>query len=239
MKKVAIIGMGTMGNAIAASLAGKYEVSGLDRTDDISTVSEVDIVIIAVKPQSFQPLSHNLRKYIEKQTVLSVMAGVRIGQIAEQLNTKSVIRCMPNLALAKAKSLTGVYVLSQDQIHIAEELLHFWGQVIWLNKEDDFDAFTAIAGSGPAYFFEMVHQLKNAAEKHGLSGDQARRIANAAFLSAAAVLEERPVAEMVKAVTSKGGTTAAALSVFGQYKFKQMINEAVTAATARSKELSQ
>lgn len=238
MKKVAIIGMGTMGTAIAQTLERAYELIALDQDDNLSRARAADIVILAVKPQSFVELSRDLKQYVDSQTVLSIMAGVSCQQLSTQLGTQSIVRTMPNLALAKAKSLTGAYSFEQQSPRLLDALLRLWGDIVWLEKEADFDAFTALAGSGPAYFFELACQLQRTAEELGFTTDVARQIANSTLVAAAAVIGDQSAAEKVAQVASKGGTTEAALAVLAEHDFDRIINQAVLAAKARSQELS-
>jgi len=244
VKTVAIIGLGTMGSAIARSLGGSYAVIGLDQGDDLGRAQAADIVIIAVKPQSFEELSQSLRPHVENQTVLSIMAGVGVGQVAERLGAKHVFRLMPNLGLAKAKSLTAVYQLDssnrENNRQEIDKLLSLWGGVVWLQKEADFNAFTALAGSGPAYFFELTAQLQQAAEQLGFDEELARQIANSTLASAAAMLDGsgESAAEKARQVASQGGTTEAALNVFAKHDFAGIVLAAARAAANRSKELS-
>lgn len=239
MKRVAIIGLGTMGSAIRESLKNDYQVAGFKKGDDLRQIKQCEAVIIAVKPQSFIALSNDLKQYIDDQIVLSIMAGITCKQIAERLNTRSIVRSMPNLGLSKTKSLTGAYSFDQAKPRALDKLLKLWGNVLWLEKEADFDAFTALAGSGPAYFLEMANQLQQTARKLGFEEESAKYIANNTLISAAAVIDNQTAAVKVKKVASKGGTTEAALAVLARRDFNLTINEAVLAAMARSKEISQ
>jgi pyrroline-5-carboxylate reductase len=238
MKKVTIIGMGVMGNAIASVLKDAYEITGIDQEDNLNRTVGADVVILAVKPQSFKDLSHDLRMYIVDQTILSIMAGISLADIVKSLGTERVVRSMPNLAVGKARSVTGAYSYDRNRPHLLQELLRLWGEVIWLEEESEFDIFTALAGSGPAYFFEVARCLQAAAVKHGFGDEQAQHIVNATLGSAAALLDRQSPAAMIARVASKGGTTEAALSVLAKHELSAVIEEAVEAAAARSKELS-
>jgi pyrroline-5-carboxylate reductase len=238
MKKIAIIGLGTMGSAIKSSLEADYEITGIERGDDLTQVRQSDVIILAVKPQSFAALSQDLRQYVDGQIVLSIMAGISCREIAERLATKSVVRSMPNLGLMKAKSVTGAYAFDGNNCCCLENLLRQWGSVVWLEKEADFDGFTALAGSGPAYFFELARQLQVAAEKLGFDSAVAQTIVNGTLVSAAATIDGQLAADRVQQVASKDGATEAALAVLTEHTFGSMIDEAVLAAVKRSKELS-
>jgi pyrroline-5-carboxylate reductase len=238
MKTVAIVGFGTMGRAINKALDGRYEVVGLDQGDDLSRVRQADLVILAVKPQAFSEVSEQLRAVLDNQTVISIMAGLRSQHISESLGITSLVRTMPNLGVAAGKSITGAYMLGAGSKAAVTALLACWGSTIWLDDEDDFDGFTALAGCGPAYFFELANQLQIAAEKLGFSAPRAQQIANGTLASAASLLGDDPAAEKVRQVASKGGATEAALQVLAEHHYGQIIAQAVQAAQARSVELS-
>src|SRR5688572_14643713 len=153
MKKVAIVGLGTMGSAIHNLLLGDFDVIGIDRqSDNLAAVVKADVVIIAVKPQSFAKLAQTLRPHVEEQIVISIMAGVTIHSISVALGVKQIVRTMPNLALATGQSLTAWHIEAKGmELSIVEAILDLWGSSLKLEDERQFDAFTALAGSGPAY----------------------------------------------------------------------------------------
>ncbi len=239
MKTVAIVGFGTMGRAIDHAIGASYQVIGLDRDDDLCQVQSADVIIVAVKPQVFSEVCQQLQRFISNQTIVSVMAGIRTDRIATDLGAKSVVRTMPNLGVASGQSVTAAHLFGDADKAEITALLELWGQVIWLEQESEFDAFTAIAGCGPAYFFELTHQLQQAAEKLGFEPELARQMVNGTLASAASMLEATTMAgDKVSQVASKGGATQAALDVFHQQHLDQIIYQAVQAAQARSQELS-
>ncbi|HEY5442171.1 MAG TPA: pyrroline-5-carboxylate reductase dimerization domain-containing protein [Candidatus Saccharimonadales bacterium] len=238
MKTVAIIGFGTMGRAIAKTLDDSYKIIELDRGDDLSRINGADFVILAVKPQAFSELSEAIRPFLDQQLVISIMAGIQCRRIREGLGIRSLVRTMPNLGVATGSSVTGAYVFGEADKAVVADLLEHWGRTIWLEKESDFDGFTAVAGCGPAYFFELTYQLQNASEKLGFKKELARQIANATLASAASALANESAAEKVAQVASKGGATEAALKVLDEHQYGQIIDQAVQAARIRSQELS-
>ncbi len=238
MKTVVIVGFGTMGRAISRIISGKYKVVGLDQGDDLSQIQQADFIILAVKPQVFNELSEQLRPFISKQTVISVMAGIRGDRISSMLGINSLVRTMPNLGVAKGKSVTGAYIAGQVNRAELSKLLGRWGEIIWLDREDDFDGFTAIAGCGPAYFFELTRLLQVEAERQGFKPDLARQIANGTLASAASMLDGGSAAEKVSQVASKGGVTEAALKILKDQHLDQSLHLAILTGRAKSKELS-
>lgn len=239
MKTVAIVGFGTMGRAIATALDGRYRILGLDQGDDLGRAGEADFVILAVKPQVFDAVSEQLKPHLGRQTVISIMAGIRCERLSRQLGLDSLVRTMPNLGVASGASITAAYMFGQGDRTGAAALLDLWGATIWLEDEAEFDGFTAIAGCGPAYFFELVNQLQRAAEKLGFDEELAARIANGALAGAAAMLDDGAAADKVRRVASKGGATEAALLVLEAGGWGALIDQAVQAARKRSEELSQ
>ncbi len=237
IRTVAIIGLGTMGSAIQERLSPQFELVLIDiDRGSISDVSKADAIILAVKPQQLVELSTTLRQYIKDQIIISIMAGVTSKTIAGALSTKRVVRTMPNLALRTGQAVTAVFASPTDSKAV-EPLLATWGAVVPLTQESQFDAFTALAGSGPAYFFQLAAALKTAATRAGFGSEQAELIAVQTFKGAASAIDQDPAAWVAK-VASKGGTTEAALRVLAQQQFDQAILDAVTAATNRSRELS-
>lgn len=240
MKTVAIIGLGTMGSAIKSRLDDKYNLVLISSAkDDLSGLSTVELIIIAVKPQSFPELAENLKPYISNQTIVSIMAGVKTNTISKLLSTDKVVRSMPNIGLKTAQSITGLFSeIKQSEIKNGiQDIFNLLGGTIWLENENQFDSFTALAASSPAYFFQLTELLKQSAINSGYTAETAVQIAIGALKSAAAVPVEDP-ANLVKQVASKGGTTQAALDSLNSNDFDSIIFAAVDAAKNRSKELS-
>lgn len=241
MKKVAVIGLGTMGSAIHKSLQGDFDAIGIDRqSDNLADVAKVEVVIIAVKPQSFAKLTQALRPHIGEQIVISIMAGISIRSISAALGARRIVRTMPNLALATGQSLTAWYTeIRGMELSIVEAILELWGSNLKLEDEKQFDPFTALAGSGPAYFFELASLLGQAAVARGFTAEQARQISLQTFRGAASVLKSDDSAkDWVNRVASKGGATEVALKELEAYGLGRAIDAAVEAACRRSRELS-
>lgn len=228
-----------MGSAIQKLLQDTFGIIGIDRQHgELEDVSRADVIVLAVKPQSFSELAKDLKQYIDVQTVVSIMAGVTIDTIANALETTRIVRTMPNLALAKGQSLTAWFTNSEVNTSVARIILDLWGSSMRLDNEAQFDAFTAVVGSGPAYFFELAYQLEQAAIEQGFTEKQARQMSIQTFRGAANVMDGGDDAgAWARRVASKGGATEAALKVFNERNFGQSIQDAVKAATNRSQEL--
>jgi pyrroline-5-carboxylate reductase len=230
MQRVAIIGMGTMGSAIQERMADTFDVVGIGHDDSLEVV---------VKPQSFAELSEELRLHIDKQLVLSVMAGISIRSLSDSLGTARVVRTMPNIGLPSGCSHTGWYMQNTSDTEAVNTILDLWGSSERLDNEDQLHGFTALAGSSPGYYSTLMHWLERAGVVEGLSEEQSRRAIIGGFLGLASVLTSDTVpADIVGRVASKGGTTEAALVVFEQSGLDSIVCNAVDAAAKRSRELS-
>lgn len=215
------------------------------RTTDSPTamVESADIVVLAVKPQQMQAALAPLAGKLHGGVVLSIAAGMRITRIMEYLGGYAkIIRAMPNTPALISAGMTGMYAsdaVSDTQRQIAEQVLAAIGKTCWVDTEDDIDAVTALSGSGPAYVFYFLEALIAGGERLGLSADQAALLAKQTLLGAAQLAyasEESPTV-LRERVTSKGGTTAAALDVFKQQNMDLTIAHAMLAAQQRAHEL--
>jgi pyrroline-5-carboxylate reductase len=239
MKEVAIIGMGNMGLAIENQLQDGFRVVGIGREDDLARVHNADIVILAVKPQSFPEVASELRLHVSKERlVISIMAGITVRGLADALGTERVVRTMPNLALKTSQSMTTWYTEALGVETDTEAIVDTWGRSKRLKHEDQFDASTAIGGSGMAYYFELAYLIEEAGARLGLSASDARMMSLQTLRGAASVLEaDSSPEDLVQKIASKGGTTEAALTVFRQQGFGRMVDSAIEAACERSREL--
>ena len=213
--------------------------------DNLSAVLHADVVIVAVKPQQMHEVCSGLRDAVQSTTplIVSVAAGIRANAIDRWLGGGlPIVRCMPNTPALIQCGASGLYAnqnVTESQRHSAEDILSSVSRVVWVDSEDRIDAVTAVSGSGPAYIFLVIEAMQAAAEKLGLTADQARQLVlQTAYGAARMALESDDEAATLRAnVTSKGGTTAAALEVFESKQFRELFAEAMQAAAARSAEL--
>ncbi|MGZ3183543.1 MAG: pyrroline-5-carboxylate reductase [Telluria sp.] len=264
--KIAFIGGGNMASALVAGLAGKvaagadihvvdpnadalarlhgqYGVSTASVVDD--GVAQADVVVLAVKPQQMREVAAALAPRLKARAplVLSIAAGIRAADLARWLGGYgAIVRCMPNTPALVGKGITGMVAMAgvlPSQREAADRILRAVGQTVWLDDEAQIDPVTAVSGSGPAYVFFFIEALQQAAAELGLSSEQGRALALATFEGAAqlAVNSDEPVTVLRERVTSKGGTTYAAITSMEAAGVKQAIVEAVKAAAARGKEL--
>ncbi|TNE57984.1 MAG: pyrroline-5-carboxylate reductase [Alphaproteobacteria bacterium] len=204
-----------------------------------------DVVLVAVKPQVFLEVLAPLEFLKDtKALVVSVVAGKEIAAFKDQLGAgAAVVRAMPNtpaaigLGMSVAKASDEVSAAQRD---LATRLLEAVGRVAWVEKEDDLNAVTAVSGSGPAYVFLMIEALAAAGVAQGLNEELAMTLAVETVRGAGALaaVSEDDAATLRQKVTSPGGTTAAALEVLmGDPGLKELMGEAVAAATERAREL--
>lgn len=212
-------------------------------------LSECRVWFFAVKPQVMAEVVRQCRPWLRPDTlVISIAAGIPGEAIARWLGTDDqpytrVVRCMPNTPALIASGMTGMAALSgvdESDRALAEELLRAVGEVIWVNDDAAIDAVTAVSGSGPAYVFLFLESLIAAGIEQGLTPDQARRLALGTFHGATqlATLSPDSPAVLRERVTSKGGTTAAALAVLQDRGLPDIMRQAVSAAARRAGELA-
>ncbi len=246
MKKVCVVGMGNMGSAISESLkkTGYFEMSGCDKGDDVSAyLSGCDIFVLAVKPQDFEELTESLKVDFEEKLCISIMAGVSIEKIRNKLGIDKIVRVMPNLPLKYEAAFSGWFcseAVSVGERSAIKEILNSFGTEVEVDDESKIDAITALSGSGPAYYYYLNRSLKMKALDMGFSDEEARKIVRGTFLGAAKLLQEggECSGELIDKITSKGGTTEAALEHLDSEKVDKSFADAVEAAYKRAKELN-
>ena len=222
-------------------LHGKYAVAVHETL--AAPALDSDIVVLAVKPQQLREVAAQLQGRIAGKLVISIAAGVRGADLARWLGGHTqLVRAMPNTPAMILAGITGLYALagvSEEQKHQAEAVLSAVGTVVWLDREEQMDAITAVSGSGPAYVFYFMEALESAAREFGFPDGAARHLAVETFLGAAklAAASDEELATLRARVTSKGGTTERALLTMESAAVKANIMRAIQAAAERSREL--
>jgi pyrroline-5-carboxylate reductase len=205
-------------------------------------LSSASIVIWAVKPQSFKDAALQNRFYTREALHISVAAGIPSDSIAKWLGNERVIRTMPNTPALIGKGITGLFarsaVTEADRQH-AERVVAGMGQFLWLSNEGQLDAVTAISGSGPAYMFYFMEAMTAAGAEMGLERDQAYQLAVATFIGAGELARSshEPPEILRQRVTSKGGTTYAAITSMDDSHIKDLFAKALHAAHRRAQEM--
>ena len=203
---------------------------------------EAGVVVWAVKPQSFRDAARQAGPHTGAALHLSVAAGIPSASIALWLSTQRVVRAMPNTPALIGRGITAFYAraaVSASDRQRVEQVIRSTGDWLWVDAEDQLDAVTALSGSGPAYVYYFIEAMTSAGAEMGLTSAQARQLAVATFSGAAelARASDEPVEVLRERVTSKGGTTFAAISALEEDGVKPRFKRALHAAQLRAQEL--
>ncbi|HHJ19697.1 MAG TPA: pyrroline-5-carboxylate reductase [Gammaproteobacteria bacterium] len=216
-------------------------------SSNTAAAEQADVLIFAVKPQILAGVIKALQPLIQtsRPLLISIAAGVRVDSIQRWSGGNSaIVRCMPNTPALVGKGATGLYAsaeVSAAQKMLAERLLAAVGSTVWVEEEPLMDAVTALSGSGPAYHFLVMEAMQAAAQQLGLPEATARQLSLETALGSAtlAAHSDENFATLRTRVTSKGGTTAAALEVLKQGGLTQLFLDAMRAAATRANELAE
>ncbi len=206
------------------------------------SLTRADMVVWAIKPQVFSEAAIPVMPHTRSALHLSVAAGIRTDSICRWLGTERVVRCMPNTPALVGQGITGLFpcpsVTPADQA-LVERVIGTTGQFIWVQQESHLDAVTALSGSGPAYVFFFLEAMAEAGVGMGLSAEQAYHLAVATFSGASslAAASAEPPEVLRQRVTSKGGTTYAAITSLEASGVKASFVKAMQAAEVRAREL--
>lgn len=265
--KIMIIGAGNMGltfgqSFINASVIRREDLYFMDRvtskeariqplsTHPLSTapsviVAEMDLVILGVKPQDFLDLAKPLRPYLRKdQLLLSIMAGISIDSLYRRLQLPKIVRAMPNLPAQVGQGMT-VFTTSDAVTRIesytVQNLLNTTGKTIYTEEEAIINSATAISGSGPAYVFYFMSAMMEAARQMGFTEAEAQLLVKQTFMGGLDLLNRDQLSceDWITRVSSRGGTTEAAIRQFDSLNLKPIIQSGLEAARLRAVELSE
>ena len=260
---IALIGAGRMGSALAEGWLRTKDRPALSVIDPhpservlgweraaIATINpephDVDVVVVAVKPQMFGDVVEEIRAWISSKTlVISIMAAVKLHTLQDRLGAQRVARAMPNTPGSVGQGVTLLCVppgLVGGEVTAARQLLQPLGSVEGPMTEDDLVAATTVSGCGPAYVYLLAEVMAEAGIAQGLDPDLAMRIAKQTVIGGASLMEAsgEPPAALREAVTSPGGVTKAALDVLMQPEaMPSLFEKALKAAAARDRELSE
>jgi pyrroline-5-carboxylate reductase len=263
--KILIIGGGNMGMTYAQSflrshITSKQDMMILEKSPekadelskkDIGTVygkpdgclKEADLIILAVKPQDSGGLFKQLRPLVDPQQVfLSIMAGVKIETISRALGAEKIIRAMPNLPAQIGMGMTAFTssdAVTRIELVMVQNLLNTTGKAIYVKHEEAIDAATAISGSGPAYVWFFMNALMEAGKKMGFNASEAELLVSQTFLGAIELYNASSFTceEWIKKVSSRGGTTEAAMAAYLRDAVHEDIVTGAMAAFRRAEEL--
>jgi pyrroline-5-carboxylate reductase len=262
--KIAFLGGGNMARALIGGLAAKgyerasisvLEVSAPARERLVSEhavhasaapdahTASADVLVLATKPQDLKAALAAFGGTVGEKLVISIAAGVRTDALSRWLGGhRRLVRCMPNTPSLIGAGIAALYALpgvGEPDRNKAETILRAVGEVVWVEDERLLDPVTALSASGPAYVFWFIEQLAASGEKLGLESEISLKLAMQMVLGAAKLAAQSadPPGELRRQVTSKGGTTEAALKVFEQERLAEKIMKALEAASRRGSEL--
>lgn len=265
--KIAFIGAGNMSRCIIAGLvtngfeatnitAANPSIGKLDalhsefniniNQDNVTAAQNADVIVLAVKPQMMAVACEQLSalgSQLSGKLIVSVAAGVTCERIKALLTVDvAVIRCMPNTPSLYGKGVCGIYAsqANDEQKALADDLMQATGLVVWVEQESQIDAITAVTGSGPAYFFLFMEAMVAKAQQLGFDEVTARQLVQHTASGAATMVEktDQSIAQLRQNVTSKGGTTAAALATYNEQGLTAMVDDAIQAAFDRAQALA-
>ena len=263
--KIAVIGGGNMGSAMVSAWLNKKickpsDILVYDKDADkrkkfdgfkiktsinnFSKLSECDVIVLAVKPQDMLKILDDMKSHLSKKSIIiSIAAGITIKRISSVLGKIKIVRAMPNMPAQIGVGIVGWTAgdLTSTDKKTTQKLLGAMGYEVYFDKESKLDAVTAVSGSGPAYVFYFMEALFEAAYKLGLTNEEATSLAMGTFVGSSLMINisrESPK-ELRKKVTSKKGTTEAAIKEFDKKNLKKIVLDAVKAAHKRAKELNQ
>ncbi len=224
----------------AARLQQDFGVTVLPQAS--AALSAAQLVVWAVKPQVFKEAALPVAAHTRMALHLSVAAGIRTESICQWLGTSRVVRSMPNTPALVGQGMTALFAcadVSDLEKKQVEQVIATTGQFLWVAQESHLDAVTALSGSGPAYVFFFLEAMTEAGVSMGLSAEQAYRLAVATFTGASslAAASSEPPEVLRQRVTSKGGTTYAAITSMEAAGIKQAFVQAMQAAEQRAREL--
>jgi len=263
--KIGFLGGGNMANALIGGLLAKgttrpqdiavVDVSPAARerlgekhgvrvtTAPDAAMQGTEVIVLAVKPQNMKTALASISGFSSHKLVISIAAGITLEALSRWLGGhRRLVRCMPNTPALIGAGISALYALPEvdsSEKEKAEAILAAVGEVVWVPEERLLDPVTAVSGSGPAYVFWFMEQLAASGQKLGLSEETSRRLALQTVLGAAklAAASDEPIDVLRKNVTSKGGTTEAALKVFDEEKLAERLARALEAASRRGAEM--
>ena len=270
--KILLIGCGKMGSSLLEGIVKSDNFDGLvdviepvihdslkedfkkskvnfysDIRENKDTIN-YELIIVATKPNIYEEIFNGLKNNLinnDKTLIVSILAGIRISKIEEIVGSIPIIRAMPNIAASVLEGMTaliGNKKITHEDILNADLIFELIGEKMWLKNEAQMDSFTAISGSGPAYFFFFTECLKNIAIEEGFTEDEANKISQQIIIGSGKLVKDSGIdpKELRENVTSPNGTTEAGLKVLADNKtgLLDKLKQAIMEAKNRSIEIS-
>ncbi len=266
-RKIAFIGAGNMAQAIIAGLVDSGYPASLitassptptnrnklatsygiqSKSDNLLTAEEADVIVLAVKPQMMKEVCLPLKELanFSDKLVLTIAAGIPAQRYYQYLSPAiNLIRIMPNTPSLVGHGMSGLFAepsVSQQDKDFADELMQSVGKTLWCEQEQGINDVIAVSGSSPAYFFLFMESMQQEAERLGFSAEQAKELVLQTAQGAVALAASQPAtafATLREQVTSKGGTTAAALAQFYEGQLPELVAKAMQSAIKRAEEM--
>jgi len=257
-KKILFIGCGNMGEPVLDSflrvgikqkniflqenspkrtnlILDKYQINPYQK-------QQVDFIILAIKPQQLAEIQFSKINTDQNTTIVSILAGTTIQTIQKISNITKIIRVMPNLPLIYKKGMSTFFVqnISSAEKKFITEVFSKSGKILELKKEEDLNITTLLAGSGPGIFFYFCNLLKQITVEKGFTTEQADLLINETFIGSAQLLQKskKSTQDLQSMVTSKGGTTEAAINTYEKILLKDYFQQGIEQGIKRSEELS-
>lgn len=264
MIRIAIIGCGNMGLTYAKAflkdnLVSQKDILLIEKNAEMkerlrpfgnvanridARIIGFDTIILATKPQDAKDIYADLKEHLlPSQLVISIMAGITIKTLEENLKHTNIVRAMPNQPAQLGMGITGFSSSKKTQMHDvlkADNLLNTTGKTIYFDDESKLDAVTALSGSGPAYFFFIASAMIEAGKRMGIEEHLSTLLVRQTMHGAYHLMNtsESNLEDLIKSVASRGGTTEAALTVFTDEKLREALINGIIAAEKRAKELA-
>ena len=270
--KILLIGCGKMGSSLLEGIVKSDNFDGLvdviepvlqdslkedfkkskvsfysDFKENNNTIN-YDLIVIATKPNIYEEIFNGLKNNLiinDETLIVSILAGIRISKIEEIVGSIPIIRAMPNIAASVLEGMTaliGNKKITHEDILNADLIFELIGEKMWLKNEAQMDSFTAISGSGPAYFFFFTECLKNIAIEEGFTEDEANKISQQIIIGSGKLVKDSVIdpKELRQNVTSPNGTTEAGLKVLTNDKtgLLDKLRKTIIEAKNRSIEIS-
>ena len=234
-------------NSDNSDLIKKNKIKHYDSIQDIKD-PDFDLILFAVKPQVIEEVCNDVLENLNQRkafSIISILAGTKAKTFESHFENSQVIRSMPNLAASVGSGITALYANeSTDKLFktIADKIFSGVGEIIWVDNEDIMDVITATSGSGPAYYFFLTECLSFVAQEMGLNPIDADKLSRQVAIGSSDIMKASndSLSNLREKVTSKGGTTEAALEVLmsPDKEFFNIFKRAVNKAYKKSKELS-
>ena len=213
--------------------------------DNTDAARDARLLILAVKPQEMRTVTLGIEAALSRNSlIVSVAAGIKANDIQRWSRGRPVVRCMPNRPALQGCGMTALYAtqdVDADARQRAEDVLSAVGATLWVTEEAHMDVVTAVSGSGPAYFFLLIEMLEQAGVQLGLTREVSHKLAVETAYGSGLMAREatQSPATLREQVTSKGGTTEAALNHLEASNVRAIFSDAIAAAARRSSELAQ